>query len=274
MPNYVRNRIIMKDIGKLYPEYFDFNEFVPMPECIKKTAINAPIDSEERKAKIVSTSIFNDNDTMDLIYKEIRNCRDSIDLISYTNIYGLVEKYITAMYKEDPPSVKMTLEKLADIIYCFITTGCTNWYEWSYTYWGTKWNSCGFDHIDNDTIQFDTAWNAPDLVFRKFFEKYQDREIEIWFTDEGIPENAGHIYKEKGSIDFHIDWQKSDEEYRDCVLNTWGEEYLNDDEEENDTVEIDTTKNANYIPYPPDYEKMFKDAKPINIKIIHPEDKS
>ena len=33
----------MKDIGKLYPECFDFNEFVPMPECIKKTIINAPI---------------------------------------------------------------------------------------------------------------------------------------------------------------------------------------------------------------------------------------
>ena len=259
MPNYVRNRIIMKDIGKIYPEYFDFNEFVPLPECIKKTATNAPIDSEERKAEIVSRSIFNDN---------------AANLISYTNIYGLVQKYITTMYKEDPPSVKMTLEKLADIIYCFITTGCTNWYEWSYTYWGTKWNSCGFDHIDNDTIQFDTAWNAPDLVFRKFFEKYQDREIEIWFADEGIPENAGHIYKEKGSIDFHIDWQKSNEEYRDCILNTWGEEYLNDDEEENNTVEIDTTKNANYIHYVPDYEKMFKDAKPLNIKIIHPEDKS
>ena len=274
MPNYVRNRIIMKDIGKLYPECFDFNEFVPMPECIKKTIINAHIDSEERKAKTISTSIFNDNDVMDLIYKEIRNCSNPIDLTPYTNIYNLVEKYITTMYKEDPPSVKITLEKLADIIYCFITTGYTDWYEWSYAYWGTKWNSQHFEYIDDDAIQFDTAWGAPEPVFRKFFEKYKDREIEIWFADEGIAENSGHIYKEKGSIDFHIDWQKSDEEYRDCVLNTWGKEYLTDDEEEEDAVEIDITKNANYIHYVPDYEKMFKDAKPLNIKIIHPEDKS
>jgi len=35
MPNHVRNRIIMKDIGRIYPECFDFNEFIPMPECIK-----------------------------------------------------------------------------------------------------------------------------------------------------------------------------------------------------------------------------------------------
>ena len=126
------------------------------------------------------------------------------------------------MYKDDPPSIKMTLEKLANIIHCFITTGCTNWYEWSNVYWGTKWNSCGFERIDDNTIQFDTAWNIPIPIFKELFKKYQDREIEMWFADEGIPENSGHIYKEKGSINFHIDWQSSDEDYRDCVLNTWG----------------------------------------------------
>lgn len=274
MPNYVRNRIIMKDIGKIYPEYFDFNEFIPMPECIKKTTIDVPFDSEERKAEVLARSIFNDDDMMDSIYKEIRNSRSSIDIIPYNNICDLVEKYIANRFKEDPPSTKLVLNEFANVMHCFITTGCTDWFVWSNTYWGTKWNSCNFERIDDDTIQFDTAWNDPVPIFKELFKKYQDREIEIWFADEGIPENAGHIYKEKGSADFHIDWQSSDEEYHDCVLNTWGEEYLNVDEEENDTVEIDTTKNANYIPYPPDYEKMFKDAKPINIKIIHPEDKS
>lgn len=268
MPNYVRNRIIMKDIGKLYPEYFDFNEFIPMPECIKKTAIDVPFDSEERKAEIVSTSI------MDSLYEEIRNCRNPIDLLSYSNICGLVKKYASTMYKEDPPSTKMILEKLANTIHCFMTTGCTNWYEWSNEYWGTKWNSCGFERIDDNIIQFDTAWNIPIPIFKELFKKYQDREIEIWFADEGIPENSGHIYKEKDSIDFHIDWQHSDEEYRDCVLNTWGKEYLTDDEEEKDTTEIDTTKDTNHIHYIPDYGETLKDAKPLNGKIIHPEDKS
>lgn len=273
MPNYVRNRIIMKDIGKFYPECFDFNEFIPMPECIKKTITDYHIDSEERKAEIVSRSIFNDDDIMDLIYKEIRNSRTSIDITPYNNICDLVEKYAANRFKENPPSTKLVLNELASIMHCFITTGCTDWFVWSNTYWGTKWNSRGFERIDNDTIQFDTAWNDPVPIFKELFKKYQDREIEIWFADEGIPENSGHIYKEKGSIDFHIDWQHSDEEYRDCVLNTWGKEYLTDDEEENDTVEIDTTKNANYIHYIPDYGKMVKDAKPINGKIIHPEDK-
>jgi hypothetical protein len=234
----------MKDIGKIYPEYFDFNEFVPTPDCIEKTIIDVFVadDSDERKAKKVSTSIFNDNDVMDLIYKEIRNCRDPMDLTSYANIYDLVEKYTLTMYKEDPPSIKMVLETLANIIHCFISTGCTNWYEWSNAYWGTKWNSRGFERIDNDTIQFDTAWSIPVPVFRKFFEKYKDREIEIWFADEGIPENSGHIYKEKGSIDFHIDWLNSDEEYRTCILNTWGEELSDDDVD--DITDLDTAKDT------------------------------
>lgn len=271
MPNHVRNRIIMKDIGKIYPECFDFNEFIPMPECIKKTTIDVPFDSEERKAEIVSTSIFNDSDVMDLIYKEIRNSRTSIDMIRYNNIYDLVEKYTVNRFKENPPSTKMVLNYFANIMCCFISTGCTNWYEWSNVYWDTKWNSFGFERICDDIIQFDTAWNAPDPVFRKFFEKYKDREIEIWFADEGIPENAGHVYKEKGSTDFRIDWQKSNEEYRTCLLHTWGEDFIDDDdEEEKNPVEIDITRFHDV----PDYGKMFKDAKPINIKIIHPEDKS
>lgn len=273
MPNHVRNKIIMKDIGRIYPECFDFNEFIPMPECIKKTAIDAPFDSEERKAEIVSRSIFNDGAIMDLIYKEIRNSRSSIDIIPYNNICDLVEKYVANRFDKNPPSTKMVLNYFANIIHCFISTGCTDWYEWSNVYWGTKWNSHGFERIDDNTIQFDTAWSVPVPVFRKFFEKYQDREIEIWFADEGIPENSGYIYKEKGSIDFHIDWQLSNEEYRDCVLNTWGKEYLVDDEEEKDTVEIDATKDTNYIHYIPDYREMLKDAKPVNGKIIHPEDK-
>ena len=273
MPNHVRNRIIMRDIGKIYPEYFDFNEFIPMPECIKKTSIDVPFDSEERKAEVLARSIFNDDDIMDLIYKEIRNSRSSIDIIPYNNIYDLVEKYIANRFKEDPPSTKLVLNEFANVMHCFITTGCTDWFVWSNTYWGTKWNSFGFECIGDDTIQFDTAWNIPVPVFRKFFEKYQDREIEIWFADEGIPENAGHIYKEKGSIDFHIDWQLSNEEYRTCLLNTWGGDFIDDDEEEKDVVEIDTTKDTNRIHYIPDYREMLKDAKPLNAKIIHPDDK-
>ena len=46
-----------------------------------------------------------------------------------------------------------------------------------------------------------------------------------------------------------------------------------DDDEEKDTVEIDTIKDTKDIHYIPDYREMLKDDKPLNAKIVHPEDK-
>lgn len=52
-----------------------------------------------------------------------------------------------------------------------------DWYNWCIEKWGTKWNTYDtFVDVDNLSIGFDTAWDAPFLVF----EKISEYEPELW----------------------------------------------------------------------------------------------
>ena len=60
----------------------------------------------------------------------------------------------------------------------FRAIGHHDWYNWSIANWGTKWNASRVD-IDDTPIEyglieitFETAWDAPVLVFEKMFEMF------------------------------------------------------------------------------------------------------
>lgn len=50
------------------------------------------------------------------------------------------------------------------------------WYDWSIKNWGTKWNACNCEIVDeNDTellFNFDTAWAFPEPVMKKLCAMY------------------------------------------------------------------------------------------------------
>lgn len=56
--------------------------------------------------------------------------------------------------------------------------GEENWYNWSISNWGTKWNSYGYDgaytpqDFDGEHIEFQTAWSRADPVIRTLAEQY------------------------------------------------------------------------------------------------------
>lgn len=56
--------------------------------------------------------------------------------------------------------------------------GASDWYQWRLLNWGTKWNTYEYRQIDDNTIEFQTAWNGiPDMV-RLVAEKFPEVTIE------------------------------------------------------------------------------------------------
>ena len=86
-----------------------------------------------------------------------------------------------------------------------INYGCTDWYDWSYEHWGTKWNAYSVE-LDEEahTILFDTAWSCPLPVLTelsKLCYKYNVAFIGEW-ADEDAGCNVG-FFESDGDGDEH-----------------------------------------------------------------------
>ena len=69
--------------------------------------------------------------------------------------------------------------------------GANNWYDWSVTHWGTKWNAY-YSHLDEDTntMCFDTAWSSPMPILEALAKLcYEHR---VWFEGKWADEDRGH----------------------------------------------------------------------------------
>lgn len=56
--------------------------------------------------------------------------------------------------------------------------GVTNWYDWSYKYWGVKWNAhhqyCDYEEgYSSFCVDFMTPWNSPVEWFETFIETFK-----------------------------------------------------------------------------------------------------
>lgn len=75
--------------------------------------------------------------------------------------------------------------------------GKDNWYDWSISNWGTKWNSYGYDgaytpqDFDGEHIEFQTAWSRPENVIAALAAKYPDLSFEHKWADEDFGYNTG-----------------------------------------------------------------------------------
>jgi len=82
--------------------------------------------------------------------------------------------------------------------------GKDNWYDWSISNWGTKWNSYGYDgaytpqDFDGEHIEFQTAWSRPENVIAALAAKYPDLSFEHKWADEDFGYNTGKKEYENG----------------------------------------------------------------------------
>jgi len=78
--------------------------------------------------------------------------------------------------------------------------GYDNWYCWSISNWGTKWqpSKISIGDYDADEIlsySFNTAWGPPEEIFWAIKEQFPKLNIS-WFYDEPGMEVSGYLGKE------------------------------------------------------------------------------
>ena len=72
-----------------------------------------------------------------------------------------------------------------------------NWYDWSCSNWGTKWDARDVTLVDywedgELTYTFDTAWGPPEGIHSMLITKFPTLSIS-WFWDEPGMQMAGYL---------------------------------------------------------------------------------
>lgn len=86
-----------------------------------------------------------------------------------------------------------------------IDYGCTDWYDWNVSNWGTKWNACYVemrcDSADELGYYFETAWSAPSGVYEKLADLFPNLQIHVDYADEDLGNNCGTFDMSDGYLD-------------------------------------------------------------------------
>ena len=226
MPNWVQNIIHLEgnrnDIRKVLSlvksdkSDFDFNLILPMPEelNISSSSINdkaivcyashkacIPFDKVKEKYLAYVTNMFNPYYAEDL-YKGLKKMDDKEEL---ERLYELGKQCCNNIDKY----------------------GHVTWYSWRCDTWGTKWPADGV-YIDDNTIEFQTAWSCPVGILERFAEICAECDVtfEGEYADEDRGYNTGEFNSETGITPNEDASYEAIETYNRC----WGEMDYEDEE--------------------------------------------
>ena len=149
-----------------------------------------------------------------------------------------------------------------------------NWYDWSVTNWGTKWDVDleGIEYTDNGdgtaTISgyFDSAWSPPIEAYNRFLEANEDCSLtgsyyEMGCDFAGFYDNGDDEYLENLRDEYDLPedeqsdlFKRLDEEYAlseqydEWDLSEQFDQYDDDDEDEDEVVDNTDAVNALFNP--------------------------
>jgi len=223
MPNHITNRLTIigteeqvKQVrgaikGEREDQFIDFNKIAPIPKELENTTSPTRIISQE-EYDIQELKIAND----DLTENE-RNWGIS---------RGLTQK-LAIEYKKK--------------------FGHSDWYGWQNANWGTKWNAYEQCSIDEDVIEFQTAWSTPFSLLVNLSLMFPEVTFEVRYADEDFGHNVGEFTLLGGdeiltnipdggsdeAFELAMDIQYgTPEDYFDCNQEIFTDDYINEDEEE------------------------------------------
>ena len=247
MPNWVINKVKFSSRGKEIidkitstnndEEYVDFNKIIPMPKTLNITSGGNDRDAMQyallkmeksqlkqtiEKLKETSTSFYGNyfkkiyshkKYTLEELKKVAKEFEEKLNS-------GKQDRFNEVDYKELGVN---NLEDLGNVyINNILQYGADSWYDWCYENWGTKWNASDTYIIDDNEIEFSTAWSCPVNIFKELSKQFNGVEIAVDFADEDIGSNCGKITFLNGEIEEYIVGDT------DFALEVWGydkEEY-------------------------------------------------
>jgi len=232
MPNWVKNKVYIENKNVIKEclvkeednEYFDFNKVIPMPKSLDLTsgsitnisvvyAISKMLEQEQEKIinqlKSKPCMFYQNYYNKYFEYKD-RYTKEVFDKENERLIEEIKDK---DLYKE------LNIKDLEDLgntyIKNIIEYGCDNWYDWCVENWGTKWNASDTYYIDENNIEFETAWSMPYEILKAISEIW-DTKVICAYADEDIGNNCGTTIFEKGKEVSDILGD------RDFALDIWG----------------------------------------------------
>lgn len=249
MPNWVINKVKFSSRGKEIidkitstnndEEYVDFNKIIPMPKTLNITSGGNDRDAMQyallkmnvsqlkqtiEKLKETSTSFYGN------YFEKIYSCKKYTleELEKVAKEFeeklnsGKQDRFNEVDYKELGVN---NLEDLGNVyINNILQYGADSWYDWCCENWGTKWNASDTYIIDDNEIEFSTAWGCPVNIFKELSKQFSGVEIAVDFADEDIGSNCGKITFLNGEMKEYIDMDGN----TDFALEVWGydkEEY-------------------------------------------------
>ena len=247
MPNWVINKVKFSSRGKEIidkitstnndEEYVDFNKIIPMPKTLNITSGGNDRDAMQyallkmntlksketiEKLKETSTSFYGN------YFEKIYSCKKYTleELEKVAKEFeeklnsGKQDRFNEVDYKELGVN---NLEDLGNVyINNILQYGADSWYDWCCENWGTKWNASDTYIIDDNEIEFSTAWSCPVNIFKELSKQFSGVEIAVDFADEDIGSNCGKITFLNGEMEEYIVGDT------DFALEVWGydkEEY-------------------------------------------------
>lgn len=216
---------------------FDFNKIIPMPDslriesgsstdsCVEMylTSINPFVDyygenkvgSDEflRICRAVQATKFYGKYNDKLSIEEIQAREKNVYFCDEQN------EYLTLTKEEILARGKHAVDNV-------LTYGAMDWYDWSCTHWGTKWNACNTQFPDTEVaeIYFDTAWSPVPQVLLVLSNQHPECIFDYEYAEEQAGYFAGSFIFQAGDITQNVCYEEYSKECYEMYFKLWGGE--------------------------------------------------
>ncbi|MHB8963329.1 MAG: DUF1281 family ferredoxin-like fold protein [Saccharofermentanales bacterium] len=248
MPNHVKNIVTFgcddEELQKILEHIkndeqgvgsIDFEKIIPMPE-----SLNIECGSIMHGAiKIYLTAMnpsgqdFDVQKMSDESFEELaRLCVKTFAIVPFEadatipQIRETMKYFISDVDDNLLDSTKLAqdlIEKGRIYVDNYLNYGVTDWYDWHVLEWDTSYNAYDYyDYQGGNSIEFLTAWNAPEKVIANISRLFPQVEIMHRWADECAGYNVGETKYLSGTpISEHIPSADTKEAYR-MSAGVWG----------------------------------------------------